>query len=143
MFYLRKGTLAVIFLIFGFSAFAQHTVKDSLNIWRTKSRACARFADSVRIIASGEDGDHVVLEERLHAVGDSLNRLTGWDFAKNIHNDPLVDSLSKKLANLSMVGMFLTERFEYHLVQIDSCLGAKQDLEIKIYEEEHKKTKSK
>jgi hypothetical protein len=83
-----------------------------------------------------------VLEERLHAAGDSLNRLAGWDFA-NIHNDPNVDSINQKLTNLSQVGMFLTERFEYHLVLIDSCLDARQDLERKIYEEEHKKTTSK
>jgi hypothetical protein len=143
MFCSKKVKLVAFFFILGFSASAQHTVKDSLNIWRTKSRKCARFADSLRIIATGEDGDHVVLEERLHAVGDSLNRLAGWDFAKNIHNDPNVDSLNLKLTNLSQVGMFLTERFEYHLVLIDSCLGVRQDLERKIYEEEHKKTKSK
>jgi hypothetical protein len=138
----KKEILASIFFIYGFSVSAQHTIKDSLNIWRAKNTECTRFVDSVRIIAVGEDDDHQVLENRLHEVGDSLNRLAGRDLAKNIHNDSHVDSLSQQLANLNLASRFLTERFEYHLVLIDSCLGAKNDLESKIYEEEHKKVKS-
>jgi hypothetical protein len=143
MFCLKKGKLLAILFLLGFSVSAQHIVKDSLNIWRAKNKECTRFVDSVRIIAVGEDDDHQELENRLQAVGDSLNRLAGRDFANNIHNDPFIDSLNQKMATLSLIGMFLNERFEYHLVLIDSCLGVKKDFELKIYNEEHKKVKNK
>jgi hypothetical protein len=135
----RKLLFVGIFFFLNCYSYAQHTKSDSVKIWRSHSHECTLYIDSIRIIAGGEQDDHEVLEKRLHSTGDFLNRLAGQDIAKNIHNDPRIDSLNQRMSNLSAVSMFLSERFDYRLVQIDSCLGVKNDLDGKIYAVDHGK----
>ena len=134
-----KSFLLPGILFIGFNVSAQQTVQDSVDSWRVKSRAYGRSVDSFRIIAMSVNGDQVLLEQRKRKLGDSLNRIAGWDYAKHIHNDPRVDSLNQKLVNLNLIGIFLNERFEDRLRQIDSCMSAQNDLDITIRRAEPKK----
>jgi hypothetical protein len=136
---IAKSFLLPGLIMMGFIVSAQHTVPDSMDSWRAQSWAYARSVDSFRIIAMSVNGDQVLLEQRMRIAGDSLNRLAGRDIKMNIRNDPRVDSLNQKLVNLNLNNMFLNERFEYRLMQIDNCMSAQNALDRKIYDAEHKK----
>jgi hypothetical protein len=129
-----KTCLFLVFTMTRFIASAQHGAQDGVKAWQLNNMAYARSGDSFRIIAESVNSDRILLEARIQKLGDSLNCMAGRDIKMNVHNDPRIDSLNKKLVELNLIGNFLNERFEYRLMQIDSCLSSQNELDKKIHD---------
>lgn len=119
-------------VLFSTAIFAQQPATDSLQQWRQKRTALSRHIDSLTILAMGRNFELQYLEEQGHNAQAALNEEASRGMLKHNADKARMDSLNLQIILLSEIKNGVHGEFDNFLIQLDSCIGVRTELEARI-----------